>query len=367
MIWHWFKKIVIWLMHNWCKFTIIKPKGIIIEYNSAGIIITETEILNSEINGKRKEYYDTGNLKSESNYINGVKNGKTKTFYENSNLKEDIDYILSVFKNSNNNEIKDLIIKTDVLADKIDALPTLGDITTIQPDPALFKNIRKDNLSLHIYSQKKNKDKLKDNQVKDELQNENIFNKLYIKSIGKEWETPSKALPTRDFSKFEIKEILKRYQLNMEKISSGFSNEYIDLLTEFLYSKKKGYSKERLKLSDYRVYLTRHNKKSQVNYIEGFNNYINKSYNNKYNNKLAIYEYLTPNRNKFKKNKKFLNSLYSNKNKLRDRNSPNNKNFYNSRIMTHCENRKNNYKINTFNMINEFINTRNIIQIYIKI
>ena len=222
-----------------------------------------------------------------------------------------------------------------------------------------IQNIEKNNLSLQTYSRKKSKDKLKDNQGKDELKNENIFNKLYIKSIGKEIASPSKASQARDISNFEIKEILKRYQLNMEKLSNGFSNEYIDLLTEFLYSKKKGYSKKRLKLSDYRRYLAKHNKKSQMNYIEGFNNYINKTYNNKYNNKIAIYEFFTPNRNKLKKNKPFFNSFYNkNKYKLRNSNSPNNNNFYNNRIMTNYEIRKINYKMNAFNMINELNNCR---------
>ena len=179
--------------------------------------------------------------------------------------------------------------------------------------------------------------------------------------------SPSKTLLARDFSNFEIKEILKRYQLNMEKLSNGFSNEYIDLLTDFLYSKKKGYSKERLKLSDYRVYLSKHNEKSQMNYIEGFNNYINKSYNNKYNNKIAISEFGTPSRNKFKKNKKFLKSLYNiNKYKLKNRNSPNNNHFYNSRIMTNYKSNKINHKMNTFNMINELSNIKktNYVNLY---
>jgi len=226
-----------------------------------------------------------------------------------------------------------------------------------------IKNIRKNNLSLQIYSRKKYKDKLKDNRGKDELQNENIFNKLYIKSIGKELTSPSKSLHTRDFSNFEIKEIMKRYQLNMEKLSNGFSNDYIDLLTDFLYSKKKGYSKERLKLSDYRIYLTKHNKKSQINFIEGFNNYTNKSYNNKYNNKLVISENVSPNRNKFQKNKKFLNYLYNiHKYKLRNRNSPNDNNFYNSRIMTNYRSRKIN-KFNENNELNDNIKT-NYVNLY---
>ena len=230
-----------------------------------------------------------------------------------------------------------------------------------------IKNNGKNYLSLQIYSRKKSKDKLKDNQGKDELKNENIFNKLYIKSIEKEISSPSKASQARDISNFEIKEILKRYQLNMAKLSNGFSNEYIDLLTEFLHSKKKGYSKERLKLSDYRRYLAKHKKKSQMNYIEGFNNYINKTYNNKYNNKIAIFEFFTPNKNKLKKNKQFLNSFSNiNKYKLRNRNSPNNNNFYNSRIMTNFESRKINYKMNAFNMINELNNSRktNYVNLY---
>ena len=40
-------------------------KGIINGYNSKGEIITQIEITNGEINGKKRQYYDNGKLKSE--------------------------------------------------------------------------------------------------------------------------------------------------------------------------------------------------------------------------------------------------------------------------------------------------------------
>ena len=88
-----------------------------------------------------------------------------------------------------------------------------------------------------------------------------VIGKLYKKTNETEWAAQNRAMKEKNASNYEIKQIIKRYNFNKGKLKYGFPDEYINLLTELLYSGKKDYSKERLQLSKKRINLIKKIKK----------------------------------------------------------------------------------------------------------
>ena len=191
------------------------------------------------------------------------------------------------------------------------------------------------------------------NKVKDikeengviKLQNGTIIGKLYKKTNETEWATQNRALNEKSESNYETNLILKRYKLNKGKLNFGFNNEYIDLLTELLYSKKKensNYSKERLKLYNYRINFDKKNKKD-------FNdNYIIKD---NLRQKMAVSALTSPNKN----NNIHFKTFYS----INGRNYSKDSSYNLCRISANnnktisLNNRKNNFKLKSISNFNE--------------
>lgn len=238
-----------------------------------------------------------------------------------------------------------------------------------------LKNIKKNHLSINN-SKKITKNKLKDNEGQEiiRLQHGTIIGKLYKKTNETEWAAQNKAIKEKPTSDFEIKQILRRYKFNKEKLSIGFTNEYLNLLSELLYSKINGYSKERLKLSNYRKFLSKNYNKNNKKYFDDFNGQLNKTYNNfrKHNFKyqMAHSPINTLNKNTFKRNeinenfhlKTLNNNSKKNKYKLNSNletispnffiNNSNNKTLtlFNKNINGNL--RKINYKMNNIGVLN---------------
>lgn len=177
------------------------------------------------------------------------------------------------------------------------------------------------------------------------LQSGTIIGKLYKKTNETEWSTQNRAIKEKSESNYETNLILKRYKLNKGKLNFGFDNEYIDLLTELLYSKKKensNYSKERLRLYNYRINLDKKNKKD-------FNDYH--IIKDNLRQKMAVSALTSPNKN----SNIHFKTFYSNyrRNQLKD-------NSYNlCRISANINktislnNRKNNFKLKSKSSFNE--------------
>ena len=197
------------------------------------------------------------------------------------------------------------------------------------------KKIQTSPRRLYSYSEKRNKNKknkaltadkknhlliktdnIRNSEKKDKndgmlikLQNGTIIGKLYKKTNETEWATTNRAIKEKNPSNYEIKQILKRYKFNQGKLRFGLDNNYINLLTELLYSKKKedlNYSKERLKLYNLRINFGKKNKKAFRNIVSGnfaFNNSDNNTIiNDHFRQKLAISSIATPHSNKNNRN-----------------------------------------------------------------
>ena len=144
-----------------------------------------------------------------------------------------------------------------------------------------LRSIRKYDLTKsnkHNNTESNKKNITKDNEEHQIIQLESgaIIGKLYKKTNETEWAAQNRAIKEKNPTNYDIKQILKRYNFNKGKIKYGFSDEYINLITELLYSPKKDYSKERLKLSKQRINLTKKRNKDKKNFI---NNYLNISEN----------------------------------------------------------------------------------------
>lgn len=140
-----------------------------------------------------------------------------------------------------------------------------------------LRSIRKydlTNSNKHNNTESNKKNITKDNEEHQIIQLESgaIIGKLYKKTNETEWAAQNRAIKEKNHTNYDIKQILKRYNFNKGKIKYGFSDEYINLITELLYSPKKDYSKERLKLSKQRINLTKKRNKDKKNII---NNYLN--------------------------------------------------------------------------------------------
>ena len=110
------------------------------------------------------------------------------------------------------------------------------------------------------------------------LQTEKVIGKLYKKTNETEWAAQNRAIKEKHTTNYDIKQILKRYYFNKNKLKYGYSNEYLNLVTELLYLSKKDYSKDRLQLCKYRINFSKKKNKDNTNFI---NNILNKSENKK--------------------------------------------------------------------------------------
>ena len=127
-----------------------------------------------------------------------------------------------------------------------------------------------------------------------------VIGKLYKKTNETEWAAQNRAMKEKNASNYEIKQIIKRYNFNKGKLKYGFPDEYINLLTELLYSGKKDYSKERLQLSKQRINLSKKIKKEKNSNIMIYNkNILNTSENknNKFRPKLTVSAVSSPYQN----------------------------------------------------------------------
>ena len=85
---------------------------------------------------------------------------------------------------------------------------------------------------------------------KNELK-EGIFTPSKLKTWRVENKKVNKYLPQD--SKYNFKQIVKNFKLNIEQFKHGYSNKYINIFTNLLYEKNSGkYPKKRLSLVDYR-------------------------------------------------------------------------------------------------------------------
>ena len=147
-----------------------------------------------------------------------------------------------------------------------------------------LKTIKDINLSNNKYNTNiKTKQDKEENRIIN-LQTGGIKGKLYKKTNETEWAAQNRAIKEKSTSNYEIKQILKRYNYNKGKLKLGFTNEYINILTELLHSGKRDYSKERLKLSKNRLHINK-NSKEYKDFINSYNNlYLNKFDNNNFIN-----------------------------------------------------------------------------------
>lgn len=209
-----------------------------------------------------------------------------------------------------------------------------------------LNNIKKHNLLNNTDNFRNNKKKEKkgeDNLIK--LQNGKIIGKLYKKTNETEWETQNRGIKekNKNQSNYEINLIFERYKCNEGKLNFLLNNKYINLLSELLYSKNNenySYPKERLKLYNFRINLSKKNKKEFNNILDIYSNNLNKSDNN-----TVSIPYKKGDNNNLKEKIYFKTFYKSNKFFIRDnynylfRNSANNNNSKSMRLL--------NKKINT--------------------
>ena len=144
-----------------------------------------------------------------------------------------------------------------------------------------LKSIRNYKISNNDFQNIKVNNKTKEKEGNDviNLQSGAIIGKLYKKTNDTEWAAQNRAVKEKNQSNFEVNQIIKRYNFHKGKLKYGYSNDYINLLTELLCSKKSEYSKQRLQLSKYRINLSKKHKKGYGNYLNFINNNLNNSEN----------------------------------------------------------------------------------------
>ena len=117
------------------------------------------------------------------------------------------------------------------------------------------------------------------------LETGKIVGHLYRKTNETEWAIQSKATKANlvSESKYQTKLIFKRFKFNKNKKILGYTDEYINILTDLLSSKKhSAYPKERLNLVNFREKIFKYDKK------QSYNNYFNLNDNSSINEKNLI-------------------------------------------------------------------------------
>jgi len=88
------------------------------------------------------------------------------------------------------------------------------------------------------------------------LNSNEIKNSIFKPTKLKAWRVENKAIKkyVPQDSKYNLKQIVKKFKLNREQLLHGYSNKYINLFTDLLYENnlKKKYPKKRLSLIDFR-------------------------------------------------------------------------------------------------------------------
>lgn len=228
-----------------------------------------------------------------------------------------------------------------------------------------IKRIRDYKISSNIYPKKNLNNKAKETEENEviKLQSGAVIGKLYKKTNETEWAAQNRAIKEKNQSNYEVNQIIKRYNFHKGKLKYGYSNDYINLLTELLHSRRREYSKERLQLSKYRINLCKNKKKGYDNYLNTINNKINNSENKKdyFNRKMTFSAITSPKQYSQFKSKDFYEKMYL---KTFYNINGNNNEEKNNKTLNLIKNKKifnkiNNYKKNTIESLNRDFKNNN--------